>query len=348
MMRRGFSQGALRSLAITEGNVMFGSIDILIGLVVVFLAISMAVSALTEIISHHLQMRPQQLKKAMLGMLDGAAPDGATIPPNHWFFNQTLLRSMADSGTEFPSYLDRKTFGEALLLAIDKDFAGKKGAELVASLEKKLADMPINAGVRQLLINYARQSEGDALRFQALAASWFDRVMDRATGWYKRNTATIGLVLAAVIVFAGNIDTLAIAGALRNSDALRAKMVELAGPLAAKSPQANTATATAAAPAELAAAPLQGKQDEQRLADLKAEYESMRTAGLPLGWAGDTTKNWAWITKFIGLLITVCAATLGAPFWFDMLSKVTNIRSAGPKPQTKTDVVSPPVKEGEH
>lgn len=328
---------------------MFGSIDILIGLVVVFLAVSMAVSALTEIISHRMQMRPQQLKKALLGMLDGTRTDGAEIPKHHWFFDQTLLHSMADWGTHFPSYLDRKTFGEALLLAIDKDYASKKGDALVAALEAKLADMPINAGVKQLLLNYVRQSEGDALRFQALAASWFDRVMDRATGWYKRHTATIGVGLAALIVFGGNIDTLAIAGALRNSDALRARMVELANPLAAKAPQPSAAPAPAVTPADQAAAVTQDTQAaEQRVAELKSEYKSMQTAGLPLGWAGDTTKNWAWITKFIGLLITVCAATLGAPFWFDMLSKVTNIRSAGPKPQTKTDVVSPPVKEGEH
>lgn len=323
---------------------MFGSIDILIGLIVVFLSVSMAVSALTEFISHRMNMRPEQLKKALLGMLDGAKSDGAEIPKNHWFFDQTLLHSMADWGNQFPSYLDRKTFGEALLMAIDKDYASKKGDALVAALEAKLADMPINAGVKQLLVSYARQSEGDALRFQALAASWFDRVMDRATGWYKRNTATIGVVLAVVIVFAGNIDTLAIAGALRNSDTLRASMVALAAPLAAQAPQL-----AAVAPADPAAAAVQSKQDaEQRATDLKDKYKSMQTAGLPLGWAGDTTEKSAWITKFLGLLITVCAATLGAPFWFDMLSRVTNIRSAGPKPQTKTDVVSPPVQEGEH
>lgn len=328
---------------------MFGSIDILIGLIVVFLSVSMAVSALTEIISHRMKMRPEQLKKALLGMLDGTRTDSTEIPKNHWFFNQTLLHSMSDWGAEFPSYLDRKTFGEALLLAIDKEYASKKGDALVAALEVKLADMPINAGVKQLLVSYVRQSEGDALRFQALAASWFDRVMDRATGWYKRNTATIGVVIAALIVFAGNIDTLAIAGALRNSDTLRAKMGELAGQMAAKAPQPPAAPAPAVTPADQAAAPPKRTQTaEQQAADIRKELASMQTAGLPLGWAGDTTSNWAWLTKFLGLLITVCAATLGAPFWFDMLSKVTNIRSAGPKPQTKTDVVSPPVKEGEH
>lgn len=328
---------------------MFGSnvIDIFIGLMVVFLSVSLAVSALTEIISQRFQMRPKQLKKALLGMLDGTSPAGSDFPKNHWFFNQTLLRSMADWGTHFPSYLDSKTFGEALLLAIDKDFASKSGDALVASLEKSLAAMPIEAGVRDLLVNYVRQSEGDALKFQALVADWFDRVMDRASGWYKRHTASIGLALAVAIVVAGNIDTLAIAGALHNSDALRAKMLEVSGTLAAQAPEPSIESGST--PVDEAARALQDDEKaQQRVAALKKEFDTMQTAGLPLGWTGEAPAKAGWLAKFIGLLITVCAATMGAPFWFDMLSKVVNIRSAGPKPSTKTDVVSPPVKEGEH
>jgi hypothetical protein len=33
-----------------------------------------------------------------------------------------------------------------------------------------------------------------------------------------------------------------------------------------------------------------------------------------------------------GLLITAAAISLGAPFWFDILSKAVNIRAAGPNP----------------
>ncbi|MCU0375203.1 MAG: hypothetical protein MUF24_07840 [Chitinophagaceae bacterium] len=38
--------------------------------------------------------------------------------------------------------------------------------------------------------------------------------------------------------------------------------------------------------------------------------------------------------KFIGWLITALAISLGAPFWFDLLSKLIQIRGAGPKPST--------------
>jgi hypothetical protein len=333
---------------------MFGSnvIDILIGLIVIFLSVGLAVSAGTEVFSHWLSMRPNQLKKALIGMLDGGATAGTEIPAGHWFFDQTLLRSMADWGKKFPSYMDPKTFSEALLLAIDKDFADKTAEELAASLERSLNDLPVNEGVKQLLRSYIRQAKGDVGKFRDLVESWFDRVMDRASGWYKRNTAIISLILAAVIVVAANIDTLAIARALHDSDALRGKMLEVAGSLAAKesisAPPAGTVATAATQKSPASSSDQDFEKTQRQIAALKTEYENMRKAGLPLGWEEKTLTFPELLTRLVGWLITICAATLGAPFWFDMLSKIINIRSAGPKPLTKTEVVSPPVQPGEH
>jgi hypothetical protein len=36
--------------------------------------------------------------------------------------------------------------------------------------------------------------------------------------------------------------------------------------------------------------------------------------------------------KIVGLLLTAVALTLGAPFWFDLLSKLVKLRSSGDKP----------------
>jgi hypothetical protein len=63
---------------------------------------------------------------------------------------------------------------------------------------------------------------------------------------------------------------------------------------------------------------------------------------LPLGWATDPQDPYktdqvpqdlsGWVLKFAGLLITIAAVSLGAPFWFDMLTRFVNIRGAGNKP----------------
>jgi hypothetical protein len=45
--------------------------------------------------------------------------------------------------------------------------------------------------------------------------------------------------------------------------------------------------------------------------------------------------NWLF-TWFIGILITAAATTQGAPFWFDILNKLINLRGAGTRPPTTT------------
>jgi hypothetical protein len=59
---------------------------------------------------------------------------------------------------------------------------------------------------------------------------------------------------------------------------------------------------------------------------------------LPLGWGTDPDDprwfdDWQGaVGKVLGLLATVLALTLGAPFWFDLLGKVSRIRTSG-KPE---------------
>jgi hypothetical protein len=65
--------------------------------------------------------------------------------------------------------------------------------------------------------------------------------------------------------------------------------------------------------------------------------KEMDLLGQTLGWRGnvfydENGKAWgwrAWLARLIGWLLTVLAISLGAPFWFDILNKVMNIRFAG-------------------
>ena len=50
------------------------------------------------------------------------------------------------------------------------------------------------------------------------------------------------------------------------------------------------------------------------------------------------------IQKIIGLLASILAIMMGAPFWFDLLNKISNLRGAGKKPAESngTDTVAQP------
>ena len=43
------------------------------------------------------------------------------------------------------------------------------------------------------------------------------------------------------------------------------------------------------------------------------------------------------VAKFIGLLISILAVSMGAPFWFDVLNKLVNIRLSGTRPEPSSD-----------
>lgn len=45
-----------------------------------------------------------------------------------------------------------------------------------------------------------------------------------------------------------------------------------------------------------------------------------------------------WLTKLLGLVLTGMAAAQGAPFWFDILKKIVNVRGSGVNPDEKLPV----------
>jgi hypothetical protein len=77
-----------------------------------------------------------------------------------------------------------------------------------------------------------------------------------------------------------------------------------------------------------------------RDASLKANVESISDYGLPMGWhikAPRGLGEWIFfvLRSLFGWLITACAISLGAPFWFDMLNRFVVIRSTV-KPHEKS------------
>jgi len=298
---------------------MFNSavLDILIGLMTIFLIVALAVTALSELISQWMSLRASGLRRALTAMLGG--DDDQRVP--HWFLELPIVKAMAGANDAAPSYLDRQTFSAALLMAVDDGAINKTPAELDAAI----AASKLPEHTRALLHAFLRESV-DVAQFRANLESWFDKVMDRTSGWYKRRIANLVLVLSGFLVVGANIDTIAIGQALYGDPEFRAAMVK----------QALATLQDGPPPAEDVS---DARSPDQRLGQYQGALEELRAGGLPIGWHSMTlaTKgqqlHWSWyLSKAAGWLITIFAASLGAPFWFDMLSKVANIRGTGPKP----------------
>jgi hypothetical protein len=77
------------------------------------------------------------------------------------------------------------------------------------------------------------------------------------------------------------------------------------------------------------------------LSHVKQDIDSFKDAipdDFPMGWENDKGKTEPvnWLTRIVGWIVTILAICLGAPFWFDILNKIANLRGTGPKPSTTT------------
>lgn len=49
----------------------------------------------------------------------------------------------------------------------------------------------------------------------------------------------------------------------------------------------------------------------------------------PIGWHEASDGLLGWLKTLLGWLITIAGVSVGAPFWFDLLGKVANLRGVG-------------------
>jgi hypothetical protein len=206
-----------------------------------------------------------------------------------------------------------------------KSFVSLKADEIRDLIAKLPQGLPKGSGgdgtakqedddLAALLSALVTEGENAATELQESLAGWFDEGMTRISGWYRRKVKVIILCIAGAVVVLSNASTIHIAEELWRNDALRTEI---------------------AAQATIAA----GKEDVTELES--ANLETLKS--LPIGWNEPTlSENLAafftgveWLKSIIGWLITVAAISLGAPFWFDLLGKVANLKGTGGKASEK-------------
>jgi hypothetical protein len=221
----------------------------------------------------------------------------------------------AGQQTRNPSYLSSATFATAL---IDLLVPEANGSTSVAQIRRKVSDLPGTVPFRQALLGLLSTADGNLPAFRKSLERWYDDQMDRISGsykrWAKRWAIVIGLSIAAIL----QVDSIAIGTHLYAEAPLREAMVAAA--------TNNTLCPPNKSPARTRACVT------RRLKELHT------SAGLPIGWGEATTPTdrHGWLIKVLGWTLTALAASLGAPFWFDALSKLGPLRNAGAKPATTT------------
>ncbi|MCW3107651.1 MAG: hypothetical protein JWQ09_2157 [Segetibacter sp.] len=320
---------------------MFGSVmlEVAIGVIFIFLLVSVICSAIREGIEAWFKTRAAFLEHGLRELLKdkdgkGLAKSLYEHPLIYGLFSgeykpKTLKGKpgMMASGRNLPSYIPAKNFATVIMDIAARgprtdDVSSHPASPIISldSIRMNILNLN-NQYVQRALLTAIDAAQGDLNKAQKNIEEWYDSAMDRVSGWYTRSTSWMLFWLGLIVAVSLNINAITIVDYLSKHDAERKMIVEKAGQATKDSTFLN-----------------------KNYSDAKSELEGLQ---LPIGWSKgwgafkhDTEpwyKNWwnnVW-SPLLGWLIIAFAATMGAPFWFDLLNKVMVIRSTV-KPHEKS------------
>jgi hypothetical protein len=306
------------------------SIDVLIGLAVVMLALSMAVTVMTQCVISVFNTRGGYLRRGLKDLL-GLLSRELGRDQAHAIATAVLKHPLVSAtGKRLGSVVQREEFTKLLMHFATADATGLAdgakdalkralAANGVSAPEEKLksiravalqleASRPeLSASLRQGLAILSEASSD----YVAKVNTWFDQTIDRVSQRFAANTRLItfaaGLVLAVVL----QVDTVLLVNRLSADDKMREAFLAQGRAMQ----QAQAGQAAPAAPTDVSGI------DRQYLSFL-AEYGVISVPR----WA-DWRERWRHVNP-VGVLVTGLLLSLGAPFWYNALSRLLQLRSA--------------------
>lgn len=352
---------------------MFDSValNVVIGLIFIYLLYSLLATVLSEMIASVLGLRARNLKQAISRMLnDDKKPDNEVIDG---FYANPEIKYLGGSGLfRKPSAIRPESFSRALVDELSGN--GKVSADKIDTVLKLSAGIHNNGETRNgqrgypnrestgYILRLWEEAEADVARFRVLLEAWFDRTMEQASEWYKRKIQLVLLVLGFCMAWFFYADTFLIVKKLAGDKIAREQMVVLADAFIHPDPvssdtslierkkkldleigRANTVLGLGGWLPASVKVNLDLKTKEKWYYP-ELDPNSLSTTHRKIS-AGTITFTFgdklgylfrlAW-HHFFGFLVTAVAISLGAPFWFDLLNKVMRLRTS-----VKTKVAKP-------
>jgi hypothetical protein len=331
------------------------ALDIVIGLIFIYLLFSLLVTILQEMIATNFRFRSKVLEKAIIRMLEDenhfnlrigtvlslfGRNNGQKSGLSNKFYEHPLIKFLGeDKNHSKPSYIKNESFSKVIIDLLRGDSA--KPGDNIASLIQDALDkqstnwgkIPIGAQTLSYLKSIWTDAQGDVDKFRDHLEKWFDETMERASGWYKKYTQIILLFLGLIIAIVFNADTIKIVKNLNKDPKLREQLVQQANDFLQAHPDLRTEYS------KIENDSVKGEDYERlkkRRDELLARSDSLITGdiskvkgSLGLGIEKYKWEGWPLLLKSIlGWILTALALSLGAPFWFDMLSKIMKVKTS--------------------
>jgi hypothetical protein len=292
-------------------------LDVAVGLIFIYLMFSVACSLLNERIQSILDTRAKMLQGAMLRLL-GTEQNS----PFDGVKDHALVRAVAHPRTGMPSYIPSSTFTHALFDTL----VPADGEHPLTFKRLRDAILRLPKTSRTALLTLTNSADGDLAAARANIEHWFDNAMERLSGTYKRHVTVWLFALGFILASATNADSILLVQRLEHEGALRAAVTARAEKLDAAAFKAlQTPAGDVAALDQMDL--LFWDTDHMVTADsVAASPRALRQPELTASWI-----RWL-MFKLMGFLMTALAVSLGAPFWFDLLGRLVNLRATGVRP----------------
>lgn len=326
-------------------------LELAISLMFFFLLVSALCSALQELLANWMNLRAKTMEGAFKQLLQN--PNIADE-----IYNHALVKGMVKDGRK-PSYLTSETFARVLL---DLHQAGKLTGTAKDIVDTLAPSALTDFDERRVAVE---KWFDDAM---GRVSGWYKR-KTHVLVWAIAIVVCLflnadSLMLAKIFWNDQALRESMVAAAKKYVETEKSTSAE-------KSGGAETKPADASATGTSDKSASSNEEVFKRLGNLRSK---LADTGVPIGWCKKDEKHvlhcwptlssekkkdtptpapppgtdsqqedprlfpddtWGWLAKVLGILVTGLAVSQGSPFWFDLLSKATNVRLAGKKPNAK-------------
>ena len=210
----------------------------------------------------------------------------------------------------------------------------------------RLKDFLARLAKKSLMIRGISQSEAKSDNFSRFPSfmtqflteieNWFKYSQDRTAGTYKRNSKILLFFVGLLAALLANANTFRIIENLHDEDIRETLVIRAIETVDECKDEEGKEEELSVCIDEKVDAALKSNElpiGRFELADRQSGSESDSESDSE---SENATSNIVKIILYdiLGIVITGFAIMMGAPFWFDLLKKIVNVRNAGPKPRS--------------
>jgi hypothetical protein len=318
-------------------------LDTLIVLAALYGGGAVLCSFVSETISSLTQLRGRNLYKGIFNLVC----EWPEIIKDVYDHPLVTSGSSGSDPKKFPSYLDARNFSVAFWQSLQQRVGAPLPSEIataIATPESVLADLKARVGaidpstpglgdLKAPLSAMLSQAGDDYDKLLSLTDDWFNRQMDRIAGWYRRNSQLIVLTLGFILAFALDIDSARVVTRMNANPGLDAKYATAFSSVIDSSTSKPVSSPDPSLDPKIIG---QAQALDTALRSTDAGFSLSPFVNLDLAPAWPFLPALRSPGSIIGTAISGFAFALGAPFWFDLLSKFVSVRKSGIKPTDKT------------